>query len=139
MEQNKTQKKINFDKVLDQVRVFAPATVANMICGFDILGFAVDSPGDEVMMYRVAEPGVRIRSIQGDEGRLPLDPDKNTVSACVSMLLHELGVANDIGVEIELIKHMPIGSGLGSSSASTVAGLFAINTLLGNPLTKEEL
>jgi len=139
MVQDKINRKIDFDKVLDQVRVFAPATVANMICGFDILGFAVDSPGDEVKMYRVAEPGVRIRSIQGDDGRLPLDPYKNTVSACVAMLLHELGVANDIGIEIELIKHMPIGSGLGSSSASTVAGLFAINTLLGNPLTKEEL
>ncbi len=139
MVQDKVNKKIDFDKVLDQVRVFAPATVANMICGFDILGFAVDSPGDEVKMYRVTEPGVRIRSIQGDEGRLPLDPDKNTVSACVMMLLDELGISDDIGVEIELIKHMPIGSGLGSSSASTVAGLFAINTLLGNPLTKEEL
>jgi len=139
MEQNKTQKKIDFDKILDQVRVFAPATVANMICGFDILGFAVDSPGDEVCMYRSAEPGVRIRSIQGDDGRLPLDPDKNTVSACVKMLLEELDLQDDIGVEIELIKHMPIGSGLGSSSASTVAGLFAINALLGNPLDREEL
>lgn len=139
MEQTKTNNKIDFDKVLDQVHVFAPATVANMICGFDVLGFAVDRPGDEVKMYRVAEPGVRIRSIQGDEGRLPLDPDKNTVSACVKMLLAHLGVSEDIGIEIELIKHMPIGSGLGSSSASTVAGLFAANTLLGDPLTKREL
>jgi len=70
---------------------------------------------------------------------LPLDPDKNTVSACVMMLLAHLGLETEIGVEIELTKHMPIGSGLGSSSASTVAGLFAINTLLGNPLTKDEL
>src|SRR5690606_3986244 len=101
MVQDKVNKKIDFDKVLDQVRVFAPATVANMICGFDILGFAVDSPGDEVKMYRVTEPGVRIRSIQGDEGRLPLDPDKNTVSACVMMLLDELGISDDIGIEIE--------------------------------------
>src|SRR5690606_21297545 len=133
------EKNIDFSKILDKVRVFAPATVANMICGFDILGFAVDEPGDEVKMYRVAEPGVRIRSIQGDDGRLPMDADRNTVSACVKMLLDDLGILQDIGVEIELIKHMPIGSGLGSSSASTVAGLFAINTLLGNPLTKEEL
>src|SRR5690606_4400732 len=131
--------RVDFGKVLSTVRVFAPATVANMICGFDILGFAVDNPGDEVIMYRVDTPGVRIRSIQGDEGRLPLDADKNTVSACVKNLLCYLGIENEIGVEIELIKHMPIGSGLGSSSASTVAGLFAINTLLGNPLTKEEL
>lgn len=124
---------------MEQVRVFAPATVANMICGFDVLGFAVDHPGDEVKMYRVSEPGVRIRSIIGDDGRLPLDADRNTVSACVKMLLSDLGLLNDIGIEIELIKHMPIGSGLGSSSASTVAGLFAINVLLGSPLTKEEL
>ncbi|WP_164108765.1 MULTISPECIES: homoserine kinase [Sphingobacterium] len=139
MNQNKLDKKISFDKILDKVRVFAPATVANMICGFDILGFAVDKPGDEVKMYRVAEPGVRIRSITGDDGRLPLDPDRNTVSACVKMLLSDLGLLNDIGVEIELNKHMPIGSGLGSSSASTVAGLFAINVLLGSPLSKTEL
>ncbi|MGX1751473.1 homoserine kinase [Sphingobacterium sp. NPDC055346] len=130
---------LNPDKWLKEVRVFAPATVANMICGFDILGFAVDKPGDEVYMQRVEESGVRIRSIQGDDGRLPLDPDKNTVSACVRMLLSHLGLEDEVGVEIDLIKHMPIGSGLGSSSASTVAGLFAINALLGNPLTKNEL
>lgn len=139
MDQNKVAKKVDFDKVVDKVRVFAPATVANMICGFDILGFAVNYPGDEVLMRRVAEPGVSIRSISGDNGKLPLEADRNTVSACVKMLLEHLGVSNEIGVEIELIKHMPIGSGLGSSSASTVAGLFAINNLLGNPLTREEL
>ena len=135
----KKENTLNPDKWLKEVRVFAPATVANMICGFDILGFAVDKPGDEVYMQRVEESGVRIRSIQGDDGRLPLDPDKNTVSACVKMLLSYLGLEEEIGVEIDLIKHMPIGSGLGSSSASTVAGLFAINALLGNPLTKNEL
>lgn len=135
----KREYQIDFDSLLDQVRVFAPATVANMICGFDVLGFAVDHPGDEVAMYRVAQPGVRIRSIAGDDGRLPLDADKNTVSACVKMLLTHLGLQDELGIEIELTKHMPIGSGLGSSSASTVAGLFAINTLLGNPLSKGEL
>ncbi|MFD1769615.1 homoserine kinase [Sphingobacterium suaedae] len=135
----KKQYQIDFGAVLSEVHVFAPATVANMICGFDILGFAVDYPGDEVQMFRVPEPGVRIRSIKGDEGRLPVDPERNTVSACVKMLLAHLGIENEIGVEIDLIKHMPIGSGLGSSSASTVAGLFAINSLLGNPLTKAEL
>lgn len=135
----KKENTVNPDKWLKEVRVFAPATVANMICGFDILGFAVDKPGDEVYMQRVEESGVRIRSIQGDDGRLPLDPDKNTVSACVKMLLSHLGLEEEVGVEIDLIKHMPIGSGLGSSSASTVAGLFAINALLGNPLTKNEL
>src|SRR5690606_41218911 len=105
IDQNKLKEKnIDFSKILDKVRVFAPATVANMICGFDILGFAVDYPGDEVQMYRVEEPGVRIRSIQGDDGRLPLDADKNTVSACVKNLLSYLGIENELGVEISLIK-----------------------------------
>ncbi|MGB3065646.1 homoserine kinase [Sphingobacterium thalpophilum] len=125
--------------MLPEVRVFAPATVANMICGFDILGFAVDQPGDEVIMRRKQQPGVTIKEITGDDGRLPLDPDKNTVSACVQYLLQALNIAAKVGVEIELHKHMPIGSGLGSSAASTVAGIFAINVMLGNPLTKEEL
>src|SRR5690606_35507041 len=139
MNQNKTVKKLDFRNIKDVVRVFAPATVANMICGFDILGFAVDYPGNAVVMHRVAAPGVRIRSIVGDDGKLPMDADKNTVSACVQMLLAHLGVAKEIGLVMELIKHMSIGGGLGSSSASTVAGLFAIKSLLGNPLTKDEL
>lgn len=132
-------RKVDLNKLLDKVHVFAPATVANMICGFDILGFALNEPGDEVIMRRVAEPGVRIVSIKGDNGRLPVDAAKNTVSACAQMLLDDLGLQEDIGVEIELIKHMPIGSGLGSSSASTVAGIFAMNALLGEPLSKEDL
>ncbi len=139
VENNIQEKRVDLARALREVRVFAPATVANMICGFDILGFAVDKPGDEVYMERVAEPGVRIRSIKGDDGRLPLDADRNTVSACVKMLLSDLGLTDQLGVEIELTKHMPIGSGLGSSSASTVAGLFAINALLGEPLSREEL
>lgn len=122
----------------DVVRVFAPATVANMVCGFDILGFSLDEPGDDVVMWRSDEPGVRIRKITGDEGRLPTDSDKNTVSASVLALLSHLG-RKDVGVEIELHKHMPIGSGLGSSAASTVAGLFAINELLGRPMTRNQL
>jgi len=122
----------------DSVHVFAPATVANMICGFDVLGFAIDEPGDEVVMRRVDQPGVRLVNITGDEGRLPREAEKNTVSACVLTMLRHLG-KTDVGVEIELHKHMPIGSGLGSSAASTVAGLFAVNTLLGNPLSRQEL
>lgn len=123
---------------MKEIKVFAPATVANVVCGFDILGFAVNEPGDEVTMRLVDEPGVRLLKITGDDGRLPLDSAKNTVSASVQ---HYLGHLNrlDIGVEIELHKKMPIGSGLGSSSASTVAGLYAINQLMGNVLTAKEL
>ena len=123
---------------MKEIKVFAPATVANVVCGFDVLGFAVNEPGDEVTMRLVDEPGVRLLKITGDNGRLPLDSAKNTVSASVRHYLSHLN-RPDVGVEIELHKKMPIGSGLGSSSASTVAGLFAINQLMGNLLTAREL
>lgn len=113
------------------VKVFAPATVANVVCGFDILGFAVNEPGDEVIMRVTDKPGIVISKITGDDGRLPLDPNKNTVSVSVQHYLQSIGRA-DLGLDIELHKKMPIGSGLGSSSASTVAGLFAAKTLLGD-------
>ncbi|TKC00401.1 homoserine kinase [Pedobacter cryophilus] len=120
------------------IKVFAPATVANVVCGFDILGFAVNEPGDELMMELTEKPGVNIVSIEGDEGKLPLDPQKNTVSASVISLLKQIG-REDLGVNIRLKKKMPMGSGLGSSAASAVAGLFALNELLDQPLTKEQL
>src|ERR1700754_3165096 len=115
----------------ESVHVFAPATVANVVCGFDVLGFAVNEPGDEVIMRLTDKPGITISKITGDDGRLPLDPAKNTVSVSVQHYLQSVG-RTDIGLDIELHKKMPIGSGLGSSSASTVAGLFAVKTLLGD-------
>ncbi|WP_243749184.1 homoserine kinase [Mucilaginibacter agri] len=115
----------------ESVRVFAPATVANVVCGFDVLGFAVEAPGDEVIMRLTDKPGITISKITGDDGRLPLNPEKNTVSVSVQHYLNSIG-RPDIGFDIELHKKMPIGSGLGSSSASTVAGLFAAKTLLGD-------
>lgn len=125
-------------KGAESIKVFAPATVANVVCGFDVLGFAVNAPGDEVVMRITGKPGVTISKITGDNGKLPLSADKNTVSASVQHYLKHIN-RTDIGVDIELHKKMPIGSGLGSSSASTVAGLFAINTLLDNLLTPMEL
>lgn len=122
----------------ESIKVFAPATVANVVCGYDVLGFAVNEPGDEVIMRLTGKSGVHISKITGDDGRLPLDPAKNTVSASVQHYLNHIGKP-DLGLEIELHKKMPIGSGLGSSSASTVAGLFAVNSLLDNLLTNMEL
>ena len=115
----------------DSIKVFAPATVANVVCGFDVLGFAVNEPGDEVIMRVTNKAGITISKITGDNGRLPLDPRKNTVGVSVQHYLESIG-RTDIGLDIELHKKMPIGSGLGSSSASTVAGLFAAKTLLGD-------
>ena len=100
-----------------------------MACGFDIMGFAIEQPGDEVVMRLTDKPGVvKIEKIIGDEGKLPMDADKNTVSLVVQQLLHD--VDSRYGASIILYKNMPLGSGLGSSAASAVAGLFAANELL---------
>lgn len=119
------------------VKAFAPATVANVCCGFDILGFAVDSPGDEVILTEKAEAGVVVKKIVGDGGRLPLHPNQNTASVAVQSFLSSIG--SNIGIEIELFKNLPLGSGMGSSAASAVAALVGINHLFGNPLTREQL
>lgn len=122
---------------MKSIRVFAPATVANVACGFDILGFAVEAPGDEVSVSLTEKPGVEILQITGDDGRLPRDPMKNTASASVIQFLQSIN--SKVGIEIKLHKHMPLGSGLGSSAASSVASVFAVNELLGRPLSKKEL
>ncbi|MEN8848078.1 MAG: homoserine kinase [Akkermansiaceae bacterium] len=121
-----------------EVRVFAPATVANVACGYDVLGFAIDAPGDEVIARHSDEPGLRITKITGDDGKLPLDAEKNTAGVAALDLLKHLGML-DRGIELEIHKKMPFGSGLGSSAASAVAGAYAVNCLIGEPLTKKQL
>lgn len=119
------------------IKAFAPATVANVACGFDVLGFAVEYPGDEVTLTLKDEPGIVIKSITGDEGKLPLNADENTVSLVIQEYLNHIG--SNQGVEIELRKLMPLKSGLGSSAASSVVGVYALNKLLGSPLTDHQL
>ena len=121
----------------EKIRVFAPATVANVTCGFDVLGFAVDAPGDEVIISLCNTPGVRILQITGDEGRLPYDAARNTVGAAILDMLKFLNSRQ--GVEIVLHKKMPLGSGLGSSAASSASGVVALNHLLNTGLSKQQL
>lgn len=121
----------------DEVTAFAPATVSNLGPGFDVLGLALSEPGDRVVARRVGGRGVRIAAIHGDGGVLPLDPEKNTAAVAAAATLRKAGI--DAGVELELHKGMPIGSGLGSSAASAVAAAFATNVLLGSPLRKPDL
>lgn len=122
---------------MKKVRASAPATVANVSCGFDIFGFAVEAPADEVEVTLTEEPGVVIRDIIGDEGRLPREASKNTAGVGVEQYLKKVG--SRFGAEIILHKNLPLGSGMGSSAASSVAALVAINHLHGNPLRREEL
>lgn len=119
------------------IKVFAPATVANVACGFDVLGFAVDAPGDVVTMKLTDKPGIKIISITGDGGRLPLAAEKNTAGVAVNAFLQHLNIQQGVSITIE--KNLPLGSGMGSSAASAAAAVFAVNELLNKPLTKEEL
>ena len=122
---------------MKSIRVFGPATVANVACAFDILGCALSAPGDEVIARVKNKSGVSISKITGDDGRLSKDPKKNTAGVAVLSLLRHLN--NNTGIEIALKKNMPLGSGMGSSAASAVAAVFAVNKLLDDPLSKEEL
>ena len=119
------------------VRAFAPATVANVSCGFDIFGFAVEQPGDEVTLTLTETSGVRIKQIVGDGGRLPLAAEKNTAGVAVLAFLKAMDSGQ--GVDIVLRKNLPLGSGMGSSAASSVAALVGINHLFGEPFRKEAL
>jgi len=121
----------------DSIKVFAPASVGNSCVGFDVLGFAVDEPGDELVLYKSNKPGIRIRSISGDRGRLSTDPLKNTATIAINAFLKAFD--EDIGLEVELEKKMPFGSGLGSSAASAVAGAFAANELFERPFSIDKV
>ncbi len=121
------------------VKAFAPATVANVACGFDVLGLAIEKPGDTVTAERADEPGVALTSIEGEDGRLSLDPETNTATVAASHLLRQKDVASSVGVRIALTKGLPLASGMGSSAASAVAAVVAVDHLLELEATHAEL
>jgi len=116
----------------DSITVFAPATMGNVGVGFDVMGLCIDNPGDEVIITKNNTGKIVIKKITGDDGKLSLSPSKNTVSVAITALLKHLKLKQ--GFDIILNKKMPLGSGLGSSAASAVAGIFAANILLGKPI-----
>lgn len=109
---------------------FAPATVANVACGFDVLGLALEKPGDTVTAERSDEPGVSLAGIEGDGGRLTLDPDANTATVAAKHLLTTRAADPSLGVRITVAKGLPLASGMGSSAASAVAAVVAVDHLL---------
>ncbi len=120
------------------IKVFAPASVGNAAVGFDTLGFALEKPGDEIIVRFRDKPGLEITRITGAKGKLPYDPEKNTAGVAALRTLEHIGEAGR-GIEMEIHKKMPFGSGLGSSAASAVAGAMAINELFHKRVTKREL
>ncbi len=129
--------------VSERVRVHAPATLSNLGPGFDVLGLAIEEPGDHVAAEWSDTPGVDIVEVRGDEGRLTSDPTRNVVgiaaSAALAVFDAAAPAARPAGVRLWLEKRMPLASGLGSSAASSVGGALAVNELLGGALDRDQL
>lgn len=121
---------------MNKVKVFAPATVANVACGFDVLGFALNHPGDTLIAEKNSDNQLKISAIH-NASNLPLDPKNNVITVAVQAMLDQLG--SNQGITFELSKGVKAGSGIGSSAASSAAAVFAANELLGKPFTKKEL
>lgn len=121
----------------NEIKVFVPASVSNVGCGFDTFGFAIDTLGDELILRKTQGNNLVIKSITGDNGKLPKDLKLNTVGAplLTMMLEHDI----NIGVEIEINKMMPVSSGLGSSAACAVAAAVAGNYLFDLNLSEQKI
>jgi homoserine kinase len=120
---------------MNQIKIFSPASVSNLCCGFDVLGFSIDGIGDELRITKSTNKGVNIKEIKGYN--VPLENNKNTASVAAQALLDHLKINE--GFDIEINKKIKPGSGIGSSAASAVGAVYGINKLLGNPLKHEEL
>jgi homoserine kinase len=116
---------------------FAPASVGNVAVGFDVLGHAMDAVGDRVTVTRTDEPGIRIVSVEGIAGPLPEEPGDNTATAGLVRLTADRGLA--FGFDVSIRKGIPLGSGMGGSASSAVAGIVAASAVLDVPLTPEEM
>ena len=121
---------------MKSLKVFAPATVANISCGFDVLGCCLNGVGDEMLISLSDIPGVRITKIDGAD--LPLETDKNVAGVAIIALLEELKDTTT-GIEIEIYKKIKAGSGIGSSAASSAGAVWATNELLNKPFTATQL
>ncbi|TKD63551.1 homoserine kinase [Flavobacterium sp. ASW18X] len=120
---------------MEEVHIFCPATIANVSCGFDVLGLALDSVGDTMKVRKTEEPGIKISKITGQD--LPLTTEKNVAGVAGLALLEKANYKG--GFEIEIHKKIKPGSGIGSSAASSAGAVAGMNMLLGNPFTLSEL
>jgi len=118
------------------VRVYAPASISNLGPGFDVLGIAIEKPGDIAVASRTPEQGLTFSLRTMQEG-IPSEPDKNVAAHVATLMLEEF--RPPFGIDLRLDKMMPLGSGLGSSGASSVAAAVAVNELLPTPLKREDL
>ena len=120
---------------MNEIKIFCPATIANLSCGFDVLGLCLETAGDEMIIRKSDTKGVRITKIVGAD--LPLETEKNVAGVAALAMLD--AIETDFGFDIEIYKHIKAGSGIGSSAASSAGAVFGINELLGKPFTRKEL
>ena len=120
---------------MNEIKLFCPATIANLSCGFDVLGLCLTTAGDEMIIRKSDVKGVRITKIVGAD--LPLETENNVAGVAALAMLEE--VETEFGFEIEIYKNIKAGSGIGSSAASSAGAVFGINELLGRPFTRKEL
>jgi len=120
---------------MNEIKIFSPATVANVACGFDVLGFCLDSVGDEMVVRKIDKKGIFISHIEGFD--LPYETEKNVAGVSALAMYNAIDV--DFGFEIEIYKNIKPGSGIGSSAASAVGSVFGMNELLGRPFNKTQL
>ncbi|TCI84722.1 homoserine kinase [Tenacibaculum sp. M341] len=120
---------------MNEIKIFSPATVANISCGFDVLGLCLDTVGDEMVVRKTKDKKITITKITGHD--LPYEPENNVAGVAALSLFEHL--QPDCGFEIEIHKKIKPGSGIGSSAASASGTVFAMNELLGKPLSNEEL
>lgn len=120
---------------MEKIKLFTPATIANVSCGFDVLGLCLDTVGDKMTIRKTEEKGISISKIIGQP--LPLDPAKNVAGVAALALLEQLDVTT--GFDIQIVKNIKPGSGIGSSAASAAGAVFGINKLLGAPFSLHEL
>lgn len=120
---------------MNEIKLFCPATIANISCGFDVLGLCLETVGDEMIIRKSDVKGIKITKIVGEE--LPLETSKNVAGVAALALLDAIDYK--FGFEIEIYKNIKPGSGIGSSAASAAGAVFGINELLGKPFTRKEL
>ena len=120
---------------MNEIKIFCPATIANLSCGFDVLGLCLDNVGDEMIIRKSDQKGIRITKIVG--ANLPLETEKNVAGVAGLALLD--AVETDFGFDIEIYKNIKAGSGIGSSAASAAGAVYGINALLGNPFALKDL
>ncbi len=120
---------------MNEIKIFCPATIANLSCGFDVLGLCLETAGDEMIIKKSNVKGVRITKIIGAD--LPLETERNVAGVAALAMLEY--VDTEFGFDIEIYKKIKAGSGIGSSAASSAGAVFGINELLGRPFTRKEL